>query len=76
MFTRVTPCDMQEKQRLAQELGEPVAAIIPNAYQVVSEAADNGSMAMDLEPDSELARSINRLAEHIIGRHRIRWDQS
>lgn len=76
VFTRVTPCDMQEKQRLAQELGEPVAAIIPNAYQVVSEAADNGSMAMDLEPDSELARSINRLAEHIIGRHRIRWDQS
>ena len=75
VFTRVTPCNSDSKHRLEMELGEPVDAIIPNAYQVVSEAANNGSMAVDIEPDSELSQSVNRMAEKIIGHHRIRWDK-
>ena len=75
VFTRVTPCDIASQRRLEQALGEPVEAVIPNAYQIVSEAANNGSMAVDIEPDSELSQSVNRLAEKVIGHHHIRWDK-
>ena len=76
IFTRVTTCDASSLSHLEHDLGNSVDAIIPNAYQIVSAAADNGNMAMDIEPDSELAISVNRLAKNIIGRHRIRWNRS
>ena len=75
IFTRVTPCDISSQQLLESMTGYPVEAIIPNEYMVVSNAADNGRMALDIEPDSQLTRSINRLADKIIGRKRIRWDK-
>ena len=56
-------------------MGYPVEAIIPNEYLVVSEAADNGRMATDIQPDSQLSRSINKLADKIIGHKHIRWDK-
>lgn len=76
IFTRVEPCDSQSQQDLERKLGYPVAAIIPNAYLVVSTAADNGRMALDIEPDSALTRSVSRLAHRISGRKHIRWDKS
>ena len=75
VFTRVTPCDIAKQQQLEAQLGEPIEDIIPNAYQVVSEAANNGSMAVDIEPDSALAQSVNRMAEKIMGHHHLRWDK-
>jgi pilus assembly protein CpaE len=75
IFTRVTPCDISSQRQLEEMTGYPVEAIIPNEYMVVSNAADNGRMALDIEPDSQLTRSINRLADKIIGRKRIRWDK-
>ena len=75
IFTRVTPCDISSQQQLETMTGYPVEAIVPNEYMVVSNAADNGRMALDIEPDSQLTRSINRLADKIIGRKRIRWDK-
>jgi len=75
-FTRVSPCDLKTQKDLEEKLGYPVDAIIPNEYQVVSTAADNGSMAFDINPDSELTRSINVLADHLIGRRRIQWGAS
>ncbi len=75
IFTRVTPCDISEQNKLEELINYPVEAIIPNEYMVVSNAADNGRMALDIEPDSQLTRSINRLADKIIGRKKIRWDK-
>jgi len=75
VFTRVPHCDIATQQRLEQQLGEPVEAIVPNAYQVVSAAANNGSMAVDIEPDSELSQSVGRMVEKIVGHHHIRWDK-
>ena len=54
-----------------------MTAIIPNEYSIVSDAADNGKTATDLKPDNPLAKSVDRLADDIIGRkHRIRWDEA
>lgn len=66
VFTRVVPCNDESRRKLSEAMGYPVEAVMPNAYIVVSRAADNGQMAMDLEPDSPLAMSINYLAGRII----------
>ncbi len=77
VFTRVEPCNSQSQQELSHKLGYPVTAIIPNEYTIVSDAADNGKMASDIRPDSPLSRSVDRLADEIMGRnHRIRWGKS
>ncbi len=71
VFTRVTPCGIAKQRELSQALGYPVAAVIPNAYAVVSAAADKGRMAVDIEPDSELTKYVTKLALDISrgGRH-------
>lgn len=74
IFTRVEPCDARSKLELSQKLGYPVTEIMPNEYNIVSDAADKGKMATDISPDSPLSRQVDRLADNIIGRqHRIRW---
>lgn len=67
IFTRVEPCDENEKQKLAQLLGYPEVSVIPNEYMLVSSAANNGQMAILEQPDSKLAHFINQLADEIIG---------
>lgn len=62
IFTRVTPCGVARQQELSRQLGYRVAAVIPNAYKVVSAAADKGRMAVDIEPDSELTKFVTKLA--------------
>lgn len=74
VFTRVVPCTSESKDKLSQAMGYPVESIIPNAYMVVSKAADNGQMALDLEPNSPLARSINYLAGRIIHQNDVGRD--
>ena len=66
IFTRVVPCNEESRQKMSDAMGYPVEAVMPNAYMVVSKAADNGQMALDLEPDSPLAKNINYLAGRII----------
>ncbi len=75
VFTRVNPCDASSQKFLEDNLERPVEAIIPNEYVMVSAAADNGHMALDLEPGSQLAMSINLLADRLLGRKQIRWDE-
>lgn len=65
IFTRVEPCTTESKRRMEEVIEYPVESIIPNAYIVVSGAADNGHMALDLEPGSQLAKRINALASKI-----------
>lgn len=75
VFTRVEPCNRESQEELSRILGTPVAAIIPNAYEVVATAADNGRMALDIEPDSELSQRVARLAQDIIRpkERQIKW---
>ncbi len=73
-FTRVEPCDKEEQKKLSQALGYPVAAVIPNEYVLVSTAANNGQMALRVQPDTMFAQTVNRLADDIIGeKTHIRW---
>ena len=73
IFTRVSPCTDEERKILEEELGYPVSAILPNEYLLVSAAANNGRMAVDIQPDTPLSQNINRLSEDIMGRRRMRW---
>lgn len=73
IFTRVSPCTDEERKILEEELGYPVSAILPNEYLLVSAAANNGRMAVDIQPDTPLSQNINRLSEDIMGRRRTRW---
>lgn len=75
VFTRVEPCDSASRQHIEEELGYPVEAILPNEYLLVSAAANNGRMALDIKPDVLLTHNINRMADKIIGKKRIRWDK-
>ena len=65
IFTRVTPCNAASREKLSDDLGFPVAAVIPNAYDIVSTAADNGRMAVDIEPSSALTQAVNKLADQL-----------
>jgi pilus assembly protein CpaE len=76
VFTRVEPCDSASLGKIERELGYPVEAVLPNEYLLVSAAANNGRMAMDIKPDSPLAHNIDRLADKICGKKHIRWDKS
>lgn len=72
IFTRVEPCDAQKQQQLETLIEYPVCSILPNEYLLVSEAANNGRMAVDIKPESPLARSIDLLATKICGRqHKV-----
>ena len=73
IFTRVQSTDIATKHELEAELGYPVDAMIPNEYMTVAKAANDGRMAVDIEPDSPLTRSVNKLAEAIMGKKHIRW---
>lgn len=68
LFTRVQPCDMEAKRRLEAAMEYPVEAIFPNEYELVSKAADEGRMAMELDPKSIMAQSIDALARRIVNR--------
>ena len=75
VFTRVEPCDMRAQQDLAKALDYPVAAVLPNEYLLVSAAANNGRMALDIKPDILLTQNINRMADRIMGNDRLRWEK-
>ncbi len=65
IFTRVEPCEKQEQDNLEKSLEYPICSILPNEYLLVSAAANNGRMAVDIKPESPLARSIDQLAAKI-----------
>jgi pilus assembly protein CpaE len=67
----VEPCERQEQQRLADLLGYPVCAILPNEYLLVSAAANNGRMAVDIKPGSPLTRNIDLLTAQICDSQKV-----
>ena len=76
VFTRVTPCTNERKSELEHILRYPITAVIPNEYMLVSSAANNGRMAVDIKPESDLSYNIDRLADFIRGRSDFRWESS
>ncbi|WP_196593964.1 response regulator [Pectinatus sottacetonis] len=75
IFTRVNPCSDAAKRRLGELISYPVSAIIPNEYTLVSQAANNGRMAVDIDPDSELTYNIDLLADMIRKKSEQRWEK-
>ncbi len=76
IFTRVTPCTNERKSELEHILRYPITAVMPNEYMLVSSAANNGRMAVDIKPESDLSYNIDRLADFIRGRSDFRWETS
>ena len=73
VFTRVEPYGVEKSSELENQLGFPMEVILPNEYMLVSKAADNGRMALDIASDSRLSDAISHLADKII-RHQVRRD--
>ena len=51
-------------QALAETLGVPLLGTIP-FDPALREAADNGEMLVELEPDAEASRAIRKLADRV-----------
>ena len=66
LFTRVNPFTEEQRNKLSKQMGYPVKYIIPNEYLLVSEAADNGRMAVTRDPDSQFSKAVENLADSII----------
>jgi pilus assembly protein CpaE len=75
VFTRVEPCDKTAQEELSHLLGTAVTSIIPNDYEMVATAADNGRMALDIQPDSTMAQRVGKLAQDIMRpkERQIKW---
>lgn len=65
VFTRVNPCDEENRLKIQDELGYPVTDIIPNEYQMIS-IANSGRLSKGLPMDSFLMKGIAKLADDII----------
>ena len=66
IITRVEPCNDASLQIISKALDFPVENIIPNAYMVVSKAADSGRLAIDIEPDGAFSKKINDMVTKVI----------
>lgn len=70
IITRVNPYTEESLLNLQDQIEFPVDGILPNEYLLVAAAANNGRMALDIQSDSRLTLSINRIADKIIRRKR------
>lgn len=65
IFTRVNPCNNEQKAKLEEQLGSPITAIFPNEYNLVS-VANSGRILYGLPRDTLMMKTINKLSEEII----------
>lgn len=65
VFTRVNPCNAEQKAKLEEQLGYPITAIFPNEYNLVS-VANSGRILYGLPRDTLMMKTINKLSEEII----------
>ncbi len=76
VYNRVQNTSNAYKQQLEESIGYPITAFLPNEYDLVSRAADEGRMASDIRPESKLSTAINQLLRDLHGKHQIRWEKS
>lgn len=65
VFTRVNPCNQEERLKIESRLGYPVSDILPNEYQMIS-LANSGRIAKGLPDSSLMMQTLNGIAEGII----------
>ena len=68
-FTRVDPCNEEERARISHELGYPITDILPNEYQTIS-LANSGRLLKGLPRNTLLMQNISQLADEVIGGRR------
>lgn len=65
VFTRVNPCNEEERRKIEEKLGYPVSDILPNEYQMIS-LANSGRIAKGLPENSLMMKTLTGIAEGII----------
>lgn len=65
VFTRVNPCNDEEKMKIEYKLGYPVSYILPNEYQMIS-LANSGRISKGLPENSLMMKILTDIAEGII----------
>lgn len=68
-FTRVNPCNEEERIKIQRNLGYPVSYVLPNEYQMIS-LANSGRISKGLPTDTLLMESINKIADDIVSGRR------
>ena len=66
IFTRVNPCNDEQKLKLEMQIGYNIAAIFPNEYNLVS-IANSGQILHGIPKDTLMSHTIENLADKIIG---------
>ena len=65
VFTRVSPCTEEERDRYSQALGFPVFQVLPNEYLAVSAAADNGRLLLNQAPENPFSQAVGQMADQV-----------
>ncbi len=65
IFTRVNPCNDEQKAKLEAQIAHPITAIFPNEYNLVS-VANSGRILYGLPQNTLMMRTIDELADKII----------
>lgn len=65
IFTRVNPCNEEERIKLELRLGYPVTAIFPNEYNLVS-VANSGRLLYGLPHNTKLMQTVDELSNKIV----------
>lgn len=68
-FTRVEPCNDDERLKIQRELGYPVTDILPNGYHINS-IINRGKLLKALPKDSRLVQKIEQIADDLIQNRR------
>ena len=69
VFTRVNPCNDEEKRKIEDKLGYNVNEILPNEYKMIS-IANSGRLAKGLPDDTLLMKKLSGVAEDLISGRR------
>lgn len=65
LFTRLVP-GQETQEKFSQLMGYPVKYIIPNAYNLVSESADNGRLAINEDETDPFSQAILAMADSLV----------
>ena len=66
IFTRVNPCNDEQKLKLELQIGYNIAAIFPNEYNLVS-IANSGQILRGIPEGTLMSNTVDGLADKIIG---------
>ena len=65
IFSRVSPCNKEEKHILEQDFGRSISEILPNEY-ILSNITASGRLLKDLPNDSKFVECVTSIADDIV----------